>query len=161
MDAYSNDFKKTVLSWSVSLRYQLRCLKLVEFFYVPVRHCKNVSDRSVLLTYQLRRCDDLSAWSTTLKLVTKMGQFLLGTKAVYFSQTYGGSTSLRYQLVRRYNISKTPVSFSYQLRPLCDVLSWSVSFRYQIGWFYLPTNKTSQRRLKQVRLIHVQVATSC
>ena len=28
----------------------------------------------------------------------------LGTKAVHFSETFGGSASLRYQLVRRYNI---------------------------------------------------------
>ena len=135
MDAYSNDFKKTVKLVSltqVPVATSLRCLKLVEFFYVPVRHCKNVSDRSVLLAYQLKRCDDLSAWSTTLKLVTKMGQFLLGTKAVHFSQTSGGSASLKYQLVRRYNISKASLSFSYQLRPLCDVLSWSVSLRQQL-----------------------------
>ena len=47
-----------------------------------MRRRKNVSNRSVLLTYQLRRRDDVSAWSETFKLVTKMGQFLLGTKVV-------------------------------------------------------------------------------
>ena len=41
--------------------------------------------------YQLRRRDDVSALSRTLKLVCKMGQFLLGTKAVPFSETSGGS----------------------------------------------------------------------
>ena len=120
MDAYSNDFKKTVLSWSVTLSYQL---VHHEIFYVQVRHCRNVSNRSILLTYQLRLCDDFSAWFRTLKLITKMDQFLLGTKAVHFSQTSGGSASLKYQLVRCYNISKTSVSFSYQLRPLCDVVN--------------------------------------
>ena len=120
MDAYSNDFKKTVLSWSVTLSYQL---VHHEIFYVQVRHCRNVSNRSILLTYQLRRCDDVSAWFRMLKLVTKMDQFLLGTKAVHFSQTSGGSASLRYQLIRHYDISKTSVSFSCRLRPLCDVLS--------------------------------------
>ena len=54
------------------------------FFYVPVRHRKNVSNRSVLLTYQLRCRDDVSALSRTLNLVAKMGQFLLGAKAVHF-----------------------------------------------------------------------------
>ena len=100
MDAYSNEFKKTVLSWSVSLRYHLGYRYDVSnwssFFYVSVRHCRNVSNRSDLLTYQVRRCDDVSACSRTLKSVTKMGQFLLGTKAVHFSQTSGGSVSLKY-----------------------------------------------------------------
>ena len=134
MDAYSNDFKKTMLSCSVSLRYQLvyRRLKLVEFLYVSVRHCRSVSNRSVLLTYRLRGCRDVSAWSSTLKLVTKLGQFLLGTKVVYFSQTFACSVSLKSKLVRRYNISKALVSFSYQLRPLCDLLSLSVSLGYQL-----------------------------
>ena len=38
----------------------------------------------------------------------------------------------RCQVVRRYGVSKTSVSFRYQLRRLCDVLSWSVSLRYQL-----------------------------
>ena len=134
MDAYSNDFKKTVLSWSVTLSYQL---VHHEIFYVQVRHCRNVSNRSILLTYQLRRCDDFSAWFRTLKLITKMDQFLLGTKAVHFSQTSGGSASLRYQC---YNISKTSVSLSYQLLPICDVLSWSFSLRYQLVRCYNVSN---------------------
>ena len=134
MDAYSNDFKKTVLSWSVTLSYQL---VHHEIFYVQVRHCRNVSNRSILLTYQLRLCDDFSAWFRTLKLITKMDQFLLGTKAVHFSQTSGGSASLRYQC---YNISKTSVSLSYQLLPICDVLSWSFSLRYQLVRCYNVSN---------------------
>ena len=105
------------LSWSVSLRYQLVYRYDVSnwsrFFDVPVRRRKNVSNRSVLLTYRLRRRDDVSAWSRTLKLVPKMDQFLLGIKTVHFSRTCGGLASLRYQLVRRYNISKTSVSSRY------------------------------------------------
>ena len=42
-------------------------------------------NRSVLLTYQLRRRDDVSTWSRTVKLVPKMGQFLLGTRHQIFS----------------------------------------------------------------------------
>ena len=38
----------------------------------------------------------------------------------------------RCQVVRRYGVSKTSVSFRYQLRRLCDVLCWSVSLRYQL-----------------------------
>ena len=52
-------------------------------------------------------------WSRTLKLFTKTSQFVLGTKAVLSSWTSGGSASLRYQPVGRYNISQTSVSFRY------------------------------------------------
>ena len=76
-----------VLSWSVSLRCPLvhRCnISNWSVIYVPVRRPKNVSNRSVLLTYQLRRCDDVSLLSKTFKLVSKMGQFLLGTRQYIF-----------------------------------------------------------------------------
>ena len=82
-----------------------------------MRHCRNVSNRSVLLTYQLRYWDDVSAWSRTLQLVSKIDQFLSDTKTVHFSQTFGGSASLKYQLIHHYNISKTSVSFRYYLQP--------------------------------------------
>ena len=36
------------------------------------------------------------------------------------------------KLVRCYGVSKTSVSFRYQLKLLCDVLSWSVSLKYQL-----------------------------
>ena len=57
----------------------LRRLKFVGFIYIPVRRHKDVSNRSEELTHQLRRHDDVSAWSRMFKLVTKMGQFLLRT----------------------------------------------------------------------------------
>ena len=38
----------------------------------------------------------------------------------------------RCQEVRHYGVSKTSVTFRYQLKRLCDVLSWSVSLRYQL-----------------------------
>ena len=43
----------------------LSLFKLVGSIYVPVRRCKNIASRSVLLTYQLRRRGDVSAWSRT------------------------------------------------------------------------------------------------
>ena len=52
---------------------------MVGFIYVPVRRHKEVSNRSDELMDQLRRHDDVSAWSGMFKLVTKMGQFLLRT----------------------------------------------------------------------------------
>ena len=38
----------------------------------------------------------------------------------------------RCQVGRRYGVSKTSVSFKYQLKHFCNVLSWSVSLRYQL-----------------------------
>ena len=43
----------------------LRRLKLVGFIYGPVRGHKDVSNRSVSLTYQLRGGDGFLAWSAT------------------------------------------------------------------------------------------------
>ena len=88
-----------VLSWSVLLRYQLV-------------HRYDVSNWSVVFMYQLRRRDDASAWFKTFKLVSKMGNFLLRTRQYIFSIS-GGLVLLRYQLVRRYNVSNMLVSFSY------------------------------------------------
>ena len=84
-----------MLSWSVSLRYQLVWrLKLVGFIYVPVKCRKNVSRRSVLLTYQLRRCDDVLSLSRTFKLVSKISQFLGGVLGSTFFSISDGSVSL-------------------------------------------------------------------
>ena len=95
------------------------------------------------------------------------GSVSFGYWAVRFFDNSGSSLSLSYQLVRGYNVSKTLVSFRFQLWHLCDALSWSVSVRYQLVRRYhvsyrsvfLRTIETSQRRLKSVRLIHVAVAT--
>ena len=62
---------------------------------------------------------------------------------------------------------KTSESFRYQLKRLCNVLSWSVSLMYQlviattsqIDWLYFNTSETLQKRLKQVRLIDIPVET--
>ena len=43
----------------------LQRLKFVGFFYVPMRHHKDVSNRFISFTYQLRHRDDISAWSAT------------------------------------------------------------------------------------------------
>ena len=46
----------------------------------------------------------------------------------------------RYQGVRHYGVSKTSVTFRYQLKALCEVLSWSVSLRYQLVCRYNVSN---------------------
>ena len=51
-----------------------------------------------------------------------------------------GLVSLKYHVVRRYNISKTSVLFTYQLWRLCDVLSWSVSLINQLVRLYDVSN---------------------
>ena len=45
-----------------------------------------------------------------------------------------------YQTVRHYGVSETSVTFRYQLKGLCDVLSWSVSLRYQLVRCYDVSN---------------------
>ena len=60
-------------------------LRLVGFVYAPLRRCKDVSNRSVLLTYQLKRRDDVSAWFRTFTLGTRMGEYLLGKRQYIFS----------------------------------------------------------------------------
>ena len=80
----------------------LRGLKLVCFIYVLVRRRKNISNRSLLLMYQLRHRGDVSAWSRKFKLVTKMGQFLLGTRQYVFRH------------LRWFSLIKVPASTSLQ-----------------------------------------------
>ena len=48
----------------------------------------------------------------------------------------------RCQLVHRYGVSKTSFSFGCQLKRLCDVLSWSVSLRYQLVPHYDVSNRS-------------------
>ena len=88
-------------SWYITTTYQIS-----RVFYVPLGRRKNVSDRSVLLTYQLIRRDDLAAWSWTFKLVKKCGTLFWVPGSAFFGIS-GGSASLRYQLQRCYNVSKT------------------------------------------------------
>ena len=64
----------------VAVGTSLRRRKLAGFIKVPMRRHKDVSNRSFLLTYQLRLLDDVSTWCGMLKLVTKICQFLLITK---------------------------------------------------------------------------------
>ena len=89
--------------------------KIGLFFFTYQLDIAKTSQIVCLLMYQLRPCDDVPALYRTLKLVCKMDQFLLGTNTVHFTRTSGGSASLKHQLVRRYNISNTSVSFRYQL----------------------------------------------
>ena len=125
-------------------------------------HRYEVSNWSALLTYQLRRRDNVSAWPKTFKLVTIMGQFLLVTRR--FLDISGSSICLRYHLVCRYNVSKTSVLFRYQLWHLCNVLSRSVSLRYQWIRYYDVSNRsiffTYQRdvaKASQIGLSHSRV----
>ena len=56
---------KLVTLTQVPVGTSLQRLKLVGFIYVTVRRRKDVSNRSASLTYQLRRRDDVLAWSAT------------------------------------------------------------------------------------------------
>ena len=129
--------------------------------YIPVGRHEDISNRSVLLTYQLRRCDGISAWSRTFKQVTQISQFFFRQQAVRFYGISVGSVSFRYQLIHRYNVSKILVSFSYQLWRLCNVVSWSVSLRYQLvhrydvsDWSVLFTNQWDIDKTSQIAPSH-------
>ena len=93
-----------------------------------MRHHKGISNRSVLLMYQLRRCDNVSAWSRKFKLVTKMSLFF-GCKAVGFYGVSCDSIPFRYRLVCHYDVSKMFL-VRHQIWPLYKLLNWSVSLRY-------------------------------
>ena len=56
---------KLVSVTKVSIGTSLWPLKLVGFFYGPMRRRKDVSNRSVSFTYLLWHCDDVSACSAT------------------------------------------------------------------------------------------------
>ena len=70
-------------------------------------------------------------------------------RSIFISKNYQNDTSKwpdikdndqRCQVVRRYGVSKMSVSFKYQLKRLCDVLSWSVYLRYQLVRRYNVSN---------------------
>ena len=56
-----------------------------------MRRWKGTSDRSVLLSYHLRRRDDVSAWSRDVEIGHQKG-------SVHFHSFSGGSVSFKYQL---------------------------------------------------------------
>ena len=99
---------KLVILTYVPVGTSLQRLKLVGFNQVPVKRCKNVSNslKNVLLTHQLRRRDDVSAWSL---------------KRINFVWVLG-STFFRH--LRWFCLIKLPASTSLQ--------HLSVSFRYQL-----------------------------
>ena len=137
------------LSWSVSLipvGMSLRYFKLVGFIYLSVRRRKEVSNRSTLLTYHLRRRDDLSAWSSTFILVTKM-DILFGYQTERFSGICGGSVSLRYYQY----VATMSQRCRFHLGISCDV---SVAFLSQVSLTYVSTG-TSLQRLKLYSFIYV------
>ena len=75
---------KLVSLTQVLVGTSLRRLKLVTFIYVPVRRRKDVSNRSIFLTYHQRRRHDVSAWSRTFRLVTTRTKYFVGTRQYVF-----------------------------------------------------------------------------
>ena len=57
--------REGILFTRYELVTSLRRPKLVGFIYVSMRRCNDVSNRSVSLTYQLWRHDDIWGWSAT------------------------------------------------------------------------------------------------
>ena len=74
----------------------------------------------------------------TFKLVTEIGQFFLGTMQYVFS----AAKVVDLFKVRCFNVSKTWFSLRYQLWRLSNVLSWSVSLKYQLVCCYNASNRS-------------------
>ena len=158
-----------MLGWSVSLRNQLV-------------HRYDVSNWSVLFTYQwdVAKTSQIgpSYWHMSGGIVMMSqhgpGRSNLSIKWVNlfliidstFCGISGGSVSLRYQLVRRYNVSKTSVAVRYWLSALCDVSSWSVLLKYQLvcrysvsNWMVFSTYQWDVSKTSQIDPSHS--GTSC
>ena len=65
---------KLVTLTQVPVGTSLRRLKLVGFIHVPMRRREDVSNRSVSLTYQLRRRDDVLGWSETSQSIRDLNE---------------------------------------------------------------------------------------
>ena len=118
--------------------------KVGRFYLHTSGTLKNLLNRSILLTYQLRRHDDVSSWSKTFKLVSKMGQFTLGTRQYLFWHLWWFSlikVSASLSLQCRNNISLIQVLALISLRRVKLVSVTQVSIgtsftTFQIGWIY-------------------------
>ena len=121
-----------MLSWSLSLKYQLA-------------RCHGLSNWSVLFTYQweaVKTCQRGPLhWRTKyyVMMILQHGarcwNWLL--KSVNFFCVLCGTFLRRLRWCR-----KSLVSFRYQLWRLCNVLSWSDSLRYQLVSFYDLSNRS-------------------
>ena len=116
----------------------LRRLKLVGFFYVQVTRRRNVSNSTVSLTNQQRGRNDILVCSRTLKQVTKMVQFLLGTKSVHFFSNLRQFSliNLSTSLTHLKDVGFIQVLVGSHL----DVLCCSVPLRYQFVHCYGVSN---------------------
>ena len=123
----------------------LRRLKLVGFFYVQVTG-RNVSNSTVSMTNQQRGRNDILICSRTLKQVTKMVQFLLGTKSVHFFSNLRQFSliNLSTSLTHLKDVGFIQVLVGSHL----DVLCCSVPLRYQFvhcygvsNWLVLSTSQ--------------------
>ena len=118
--------------------------------YVPVRRRKNVPNRSVLLTYQLRCRVGVSAWSQTLILVTEIEQFYLGTTQYLFSRFQWfslikilASTSL--QRLKDVGLIQVLVVTSLRLVKLVSLAQVSIGTSLRrlrlVGFIYVPMKR--------------------
>ena len=77
---------KDVSLIQVLVKTSLQLVQLVSLIQEPiVTSRKDVSNRSVLLTYQLRRRNNISALASTFNLLIRISQFILGTRKQIFA----------------------------------------------------------------------------
>ena len=105
-----------VLSWSISLMYQLVHRYDVSNWLVLFRYQRDVAKTSLIGPSYCR-----TNWDVVMMSQHGLGRSNWSVKWVIsfcvlgstFFNISSGSVSLRYQLVRRYNVSKTSVWFRY------------------------------------------------
>ena len=124
-------------SWYVTTTAQIG-----RFFYLPVRRPRNTSNRPVLLTYQLRRRDYVSAWQGHSNLSTRQYVFW------HLIKVSIGTSLQRLKLVgfiyiplrRCKDVTNRSISFTYQLHHHDEIPAWSRKSRP-----ILDLNETSLR----------------
>ena len=136
---------------------------MVRFVYIPVRRCKSVSNRSVLLTYQ--HGPGRSNWSLewvnffsvlSSRFIRYLSWFnLLMVPARTSLQRLKDEVLFRYQLWRLFHALSWSVSLMYQLVRRYDVSNWAVWTTYQWN-----VTKTSQIGPSHSRISRNVVMTS-
>ena len=103
---------------------------------------------SVLLTYQLRRRDDVSTWPRTFKFVTKMGQWVLSSRFFWHLQWFNLLKVLARTLLQRLkdvSLIQVPAVTSLRRIKLVSLTQVSIDTLLQrlklVGLNYVPVRR--------------------
>ena len=111
----------------VPIGTSLRRLKLVGFIHVPVRRRKDVSNRSISLTYQLWHRYDVLAWYATSRPIWDRNETSLRRRMA------GGTISISGRLLLQFPFcERVAVSSKVLIKANLGLSSWSESTRERI-----------------------------